>query len=154
SGRSPGSPSSRRRRWPHFRQLTSTRIVGRGWSAAGRGGAFLHALCGGEKGLARAGGQHADGNLLRHPLALLHDERRPYETTLAIWRCLQFVVSVVEAQVACERGEVDLSLLRIERLLHLGVRLSPDHPLRDLHCPRAPVDGEDLRPIDAGDEVE
>src|SRR5579862_9853937 len=122
TGRSPGSPIGRRRRSPHFRQWTSTCIAGTSGSLrAGR--AFLDSLRGAEEGLARAGGEHADRNGLRHALALLHEERGPDEAPLAVRRRLELVVPVVVVEVAVNRREVDLPLLGMERPLHLRVRL-------------------------------
>src|SRR5580765_1281394 len=106
-----------------------------------------------EERLARAGREDTDRDGLRHAATRLHEERAVHEAALAVGRGLERVVAVVEVEVAVERREVDLLPLRIERPLHLGVRLPPDHVLGDLDRLRAAVDRQQLRPVDAGDEV-
>src|SRR5262245_10570912 len=89
----------------------------------------------------------------RQPLRLLHDEQRFHEAALPVRGLHELVVAVVVSQVAGQRLELDVALLRVEQPFHLRVRLAPDHALRDLHGLRALGLTDELDMLHAGDEV-
>src|SRR5262249_7377424 len=142
---------SSRRRTPHLRQVTST-CSGRSLPLLGDG-AVLDALGRREERVVRALGEDADRHRLRHALSLLDEEGGADQAPLLVGRVVELVVSIVVAEVAAQRGEVDGALLGVELPLHLGVGLAADHALRNLRGLRAGAGVENVQPVDARDEL-